>query len=195
MLFDVAYLLCSPQEGDAMLSEVKGPRDHLSDSQRAWMMALMDVDVRCEVLRVRGPAAGTSQREVGRAAVIAATRGADRQMLTRGPLADAARQLCAEDLDKMSEGEEHLTSSSPPLLIRPLSGYFCPPDSSQSVSLSRHPSYKQGYEACLFICCSLQTNGIFIFVQYFSLSLSLCSSAQTWFAGTSPMRLLAFPGL
>ena len=33
------------QTGEAKLSEVKGPRDRLSDSQRAWMLALADVDM------------------------------------------------------------------------------------------------------------------------------------------------------
>ena len=37
--------LLSTQDGQAKLSEIKGPRDRLSDSQRAWMHALTDVDV------------------------------------------------------------------------------------------------------------------------------------------------------
>jgi hypothetical protein len=39
-------LLWRPGEaGCAKLVEVKGPRDRLSEQQRAWLLALMDVDV------------------------------------------------------------------------------------------------------------------------------------------------------
>lgn len=48
-------LLWRPDMGDAKLAEVKGPRDRLSDSQRAWMHALLDAGVQCEVLRVQEP--------------------------------------------------------------------------------------------------------------------------------------------
>ncbi|GAX84969.1 hypothetical protein CEUSTIGMA_g12390.t1 [Chlamydomonas eustigma] len=48
-------LLWNPLAGTTLLSEVKGPRDRLSDSQRSWMLALLDVDVECEVLRVQEP--------------------------------------------------------------------------------------------------------------------------------------------
>ncbi|EFJ44381.1 hypothetical protein VOLCADRAFT_95362 [Volvox carteri f. nagariensis] len=45
-------LLWRPERGDAMVSEVKGPRDRLSDQQRAWLAALAAAGVRAEVLRV-----------------------------------------------------------------------------------------------------------------------------------------------
>lgn len=48
--------------------QVKGPRDRLSEDQRAWMHALMDVDVQCEVLRVQVPAP-TAATAAGSAAV------------------------------------------------------------------------------------------------------------------------------
>jgi fanconi-associated nuclease 1 len=39
-------LLWRPGEaGGAKLVEVKGPRDRLSEQQRAWLLALMNVDV------------------------------------------------------------------------------------------------------------------------------------------------------
>ncbi len=44
-----------PGRGDAKLVEVKGPRDRLSDAQRAWIVALTAVGVPCEVLRVQEP--------------------------------------------------------------------------------------------------------------------------------------------
>ena len=39
----------------AKLSEVKGPRDQLSDKQRAWIGYLSDSGIPCEVLRVKEP--------------------------------------------------------------------------------------------------------------------------------------------
>ncbi len=48
-------LLWRPAALEAKLSEVKGPRDRLSDAQRAWIAALSDVGMRCEVLRVQEP--------------------------------------------------------------------------------------------------------------------------------------------
>mmetsp|Transcript_4226 Transcript_4226/g.11389 ORF Transcript_4226/g.11389 Transcript_4226/m.11389 type:complete len:344 (-) Transcript_4226:863-1894(-) len=51
-------LLWRPEHGDARVSEVKGPRDRLSESQRVWLKALAAVDVRAEVLRVREPTNG-----------------------------------------------------------------------------------------------------------------------------------------
>ncbi len=43
-------LLWRPDKGDAKLSEVKGPKDRLSEAQRAWMLALIDVDVRWDTI-------------------------------------------------------------------------------------------------------------------------------------------------
>lgn len=43
---------------EAKLSEVKGPRDRLSDQQRAWMAALAGAGLRAEVLKVVEPPAG-----------------------------------------------------------------------------------------------------------------------------------------
>ena len=37
----------------AKLSEVKGPRDRLSEHQRAWINALIDAEVDAEVLKVQ----------------------------------------------------------------------------------------------------------------------------------------------
>ena len=42
----------------AKLSEVKGPRDRLSDQQRAWINALIDAEVDVEVLKVVEPRQG-----------------------------------------------------------------------------------------------------------------------------------------
>ncbi|KXZ52525.1 hypothetical protein GPECTOR_9g569 [Gonium pectorale] len=54
-------LLWRPERGDAMVSEVKGPRDRLSDQQRAWMAALAAAEVRAEVLRVVEAAPGEAE--------------------------------------------------------------------------------------------------------------------------------------
>jgi len=40
---------------DAKLSEVKGPRDTLSDKQRAWISFIQDAGVKVEVLKVKEP--------------------------------------------------------------------------------------------------------------------------------------------
>lgn len=45
-------LLFRPSSRDSFLSEVKGPRDRLSDQQRAWITALQDAGFRCEVFKV-----------------------------------------------------------------------------------------------------------------------------------------------
>lgn len=42
----------------AKLSEVKGPRDRLSEQQRAWINALIDAEVDVEVLKVVEPRQG-----------------------------------------------------------------------------------------------------------------------------------------
>ncbi len=53
----------------ARLVEVKGPRDRLSDQQRAWLSALEDsAGLECEVLKVSEPAAGGAGRRRARAA-------------------------------------------------------------------------------------------------------------------------------
>ncbi|KAJ8763849.1 hypothetical protein K2173_003631 [Erythroxylum novogranatense] len=39
--------------GEAKLVEVKGPRDHLSEQQRAWLLLLMDCGFNAEVFKVR----------------------------------------------------------------------------------------------------------------------------------------------
>ena len=39
----------------AKLAEVKGPRDRLSDQQRAWMAALSDAGLEAVVLKVKEP--------------------------------------------------------------------------------------------------------------------------------------------
>jgi fanconi-associated nuclease 1 len=49
-------LLWRPEPGDAKVVEVKGPRDRLSDSQRAWMAAMQAAGLEVEVLRVVEPA-------------------------------------------------------------------------------------------------------------------------------------------
>ncbi|KAG2484067.1 hypothetical protein HYH03_017087 [Edaphochlamys debaryana] len=46
-------LLWKPGRGEAMVSEVKGPRDRLSDQQRAWLAALAAAGLRAEVLRIQ----------------------------------------------------------------------------------------------------------------------------------------------
>jgi Fanconi-associated nuclease 1 len=48
-------LLWHPDRREARLSEVKGPRDRLSDQQRAWMAALEDAGLAVEVLKVVEP--------------------------------------------------------------------------------------------------------------------------------------------
>jgi Fanconi-associated nuclease 1 len=53
----------------ARLVEVKGPRDRLSDQQRAWLAALEDAaGLECEVLKVSEPAAGGGGRRRARTA-------------------------------------------------------------------------------------------------------------------------------
>ena len=42
-------LLWRPATQDAKLSEVKGPRDSLSNQQRAWIAALLAAGLDCEV--------------------------------------------------------------------------------------------------------------------------------------------------
>ena len=44
--------LYNTERREALLSEVKGPRDRLSDQQRAWIAALEDAGLGCEVLKV-----------------------------------------------------------------------------------------------------------------------------------------------
>ncbi len=39
----------------AKLSEVKGPRDRLSEQQRAWILAIAAAGMRVEVLKVKEP--------------------------------------------------------------------------------------------------------------------------------------------
>ena len=51
-------LLWNVQTCRAKLSEVKGPRDRLSDQQRAWINALIDAEVDVEVLKVVEPRQG-----------------------------------------------------------------------------------------------------------------------------------------
>ncbi|KAK9829081.1 hypothetical protein WJX72_003785 [[Myrmecia] bisecta] len=48
--------------GCAKLSEVKGPRDRLSEQQRAWIGALTDAGVAVEVLKVVEPTMGPAKR-------------------------------------------------------------------------------------------------------------------------------------
>lgn len=62
-------LLWHPGRRAAKLSEVKGPRDRLSDQQRAWIAALEDAGLRAEVLKVVEPAAagGGGGRRGGKA--------------------------------------------------------------------------------------------------------------------------------
>lgn len=59
-------LLWKPGAGEAKLSEVKGPRDRLSDAQRAWFHALTAVGVQCEVLRIREPDSSSSKGKGGK---------------------------------------------------------------------------------------------------------------------------------
>ena len=46
----------------AKLSEVKGPRDRLSEQQRAWINALIDAEVDVEVLKVVEPRQGSAPK-------------------------------------------------------------------------------------------------------------------------------------
>lgn len=48
-------LLWKAEERRAKLSEVKGPRDQLSDQQRAWIAALSQSGIEVEVLKVKEP--------------------------------------------------------------------------------------------------------------------------------------------
>lgn len=48
-------LLWKAEERRAKLSEVKGPRDQLSDQQRAWIAALSQSGIKVEVLKVKEP--------------------------------------------------------------------------------------------------------------------------------------------
>lgn len=46
-------LLWKPDEMTAKLAEVKGPRDRLSEQQRAWLAALSHAGLSVEVCKVR----------------------------------------------------------------------------------------------------------------------------------------------
>lgn len=46
----------------AKLSEVKGPRDRLSEQQRAWINALIDAEVDVEVLKIVEPRQGSAPK-------------------------------------------------------------------------------------------------------------------------------------
>jgi Fanconi-associated nuclease 1 len=48
-------LLWRPSDCSAKVVEVKGPRDRLSEQQRAWLHALAQADVQVEVLKVLEP--------------------------------------------------------------------------------------------------------------------------------------------
>jgi Fanconi-associated nuclease 1 len=48
-------LLWHPERNEVKLVEVKGPRDRLSDQQRAWIAALEDAGLAVEVLKVVEP--------------------------------------------------------------------------------------------------------------------------------------------
>ena len=58
-------LLWHPQRRAAKLSEVKGPRDRLSDQQRAWAAALTAAGLRVEVLKVVEAVAPWQQQRKG----------------------------------------------------------------------------------------------------------------------------------
>jgi Fanconi-associated nuclease 1 len=55
-------LLWHPGRREAKLAEVKGPRDRLSDQQRAWMNSLADAGLRAEVLKVAEPGQGGGKK-------------------------------------------------------------------------------------------------------------------------------------
>lgn len=48
-------LLWHPKQRKAKLSEVKGPRDRLSDQQRAWIAAIAAAGMEVEVCKVQEP--------------------------------------------------------------------------------------------------------------------------------------------
>ena len=48
-------LLWHPQQKKAKLSEVKGPRDRLSDQQRAWIAAIAAAGMAVEVCKFQEP--------------------------------------------------------------------------------------------------------------------------------------------
>lgn len=52
-------LLWKPEEMTAKLAEVKGPRDRLSEQQRAWLAALAHAGLPVEVCKVREAASAT----------------------------------------------------------------------------------------------------------------------------------------
>lgn len=56
-------LLWDPQRRAALLSEVKGPRDRLSDQQRAWMNELAASGLEVEVLKVTEPLVGAKSKK------------------------------------------------------------------------------------------------------------------------------------
>ena len=55
-------LLWHPARRAAKLAEVKGPRDRLSDQQRAWMAALAAAGLQAEVLKVQEPRTGKRRK-------------------------------------------------------------------------------------------------------------------------------------
>jgi Fanconi-associated nuclease 1 len=56
-------LLWRPDSQSAKLSEVKGPRDTLSDKQRAWISFLETSGIDVEVLKVKEPQAPKKKRK------------------------------------------------------------------------------------------------------------------------------------
>lgn len=56
-------LLWRPARRDAKLAEVKGPRDRLSNQQRAWINALRDAGFHAEVLKVEEPSSHGSKKQ------------------------------------------------------------------------------------------------------------------------------------
>lgn len=55
-------LLWHPDRLEAKLVEVKGPRDRLSDQQRAWIAAITAAGMTVEVCKVAEPKAAYGQR-------------------------------------------------------------------------------------------------------------------------------------
>ena len=56
-------LLWNSRRREAKLVEVKGPRDRLSDQQRAWRNALTAAGLQAEVLKVDEPAAAANGKK------------------------------------------------------------------------------------------------------------------------------------
>lgn len=125
------------QVGDAKLSEVKGPKDRLSDSQRAWLFALLDVDVRAEVLRVQVPGDGAVKGRGSAMPQANRSEGKDRvQVAGDGPRGDGEVRGVGDASQALVVSGPAVRAFTPPAArlpqqpLAPSTGFVCRFDSA-----------------------------------------------------------------